>query len=292
MMLIRTAIIPFFLLFGGTAVFGGMSPAAIQYNIKLLNSDVARLQKQIIAGQAGSNAAIKNLEDSLLLKSRQLDKQMGAVKTMFTPIVLMDSISADYNRQIANIRRMFKTFSILLTLFVLTAFVVTCFILRMVTHSRMEIESDGEFQGFFNRLKNALGTTTPSASSGSSPDKTVTPQDNDHELPIRVAEEIFRMRTRLTRMPPDTKGLSALQNAVGRLEDELNLKGYALVDMTGQSYYDEMTVSVKEFIPQDDLPAGKKRILRMLKPQIKFQDSIISCGEAEVAMSSEDLAQA
>jgi hypothetical protein len=110
-------------------------------------------------------------------------------------------------------------------------------------------------------------------------------------LPIRVAEEVFRMRTRLSRMPEETKGLSALTNAVNRLEDELNIKGYTIVDITGHPYTDEMTVSVKEFIPHDDLLSGKKRILRMLKPQVKYSNRVVSFGECEVAMSSEDLAQ-
>ena len=98
------------------------------------------------------------------------------------------------------------------------------------------------------------------------------------------------MNVRLDRMPAETKGVAALRNAVKRLEDELHMKGYNVVDLTGQLYDDGMTVMVRDFIPRDDIPRGQKKIQRMLKPQIKYQGNIVAHGEIEVAMSTEDLA--
>jgi hypothetical protein len=114
-------------------------------------------------------------------------------------------------------------------------------------------------------------------------------QAMDHELPIRMAEEIFRMRLRLSRMPAETKGIASLINAVQRLEDELNMKGYSIVDLSGQPYEDGMTMGVREFVPCDDFPASTKKILHMARPQIKFNNLIVSQGEADVGMSTEDL---
>jgi hypothetical protein len=68
------------------------------------------------------------------------------------------------------------------------------------------------------------------------------------------------------------------------------MKGYTVVDLTGQLYDDGMTVMVRDFIPKDDIPRGQKKIMRMIKPQIKYQGNIVAHGEIEVAMSTEDLA--
>jgi hypothetical protein len=113
----------------------------------------------------------------------------------------------------------------------------------------------------------------------------------DHSLPIHMAEEIFRMRLRLSAMPTETKGIVAINNAIGRLEDELNMKGYSIEDLTGQPYMDEMTITVREFVSSDDMRPGERKILRMLRPRVKYKNIIVSYGEVEVAMSPKDMAQ-
>lgn len=116
------------------------------------------------------------------------------------------------------------------------------------------------------------------------------PAETDHEFHLKVVEEMHRMRVRIERMPPETKGVAALLNALQRLGDELRIKGYEIIDLTGQDYNDGMTALVRDFIPMDDIPRGVRRIVRTLKPQVRYRDQVISHGEIEVAMSDEDLA--
>ncbi len=265
-------------------------------HVQSINNSIFRLHKRFEISQD----SIKVLRNNLgLLDKRMayLESQNEQLKNRYASSQVIDSISSIYDQKNFVLRKSIRSYSVLLVLFVLVASGVTFYVLKRIMQQQLEIEPQNEFQVFFSKIKSALNRQIKAAESTSPPpgnsdsDAMLQTRIVDHELPIRVGEEVFRMRMRLSRMPQETKGLTALLNAVNRLEDELNIKGYKLIDLSEQPYYDEMTVAVKEFIPQDDMPMGKKKILRMLKPQIKYMDTIISFGEAEVAMSSDDLAQ-
>lgn len=104
----------------------------------------------------------------------------------------------------------------------------------------------------------------------------------DHSLPIRVGEEIHRMRKRLENMPKEIKGLDALKKALERLEDEFNNKGYEIYDLLGKPFVDGLTVHTR-FIPSDTLAIGETIITKVIKPQINFNNVIIQVAEVEVS---------
>jgi len=110
----------------------------------------------------------------------------------------------------------------------------------------------------------------------------------DHSLPIRVGEEIFRMRKRISYMDPETKGLDSLKNALNRLEDEFNQQGFKINDLTGQQYIDGLIVKIVNAVEREDLKAGTQIISKMLTPQVYYKESLISPGEAELAVSSKN----
>jgi hypothetical protein len=275
---------------------GQASSAALQKQVQALTAAALKTQRQLEAFQLSTDSTIKSLGDSLKAQNDRLarisEQRETFGKHSVSPAAL-DSMARDYKTQTFRLKRSLKSFSVLLILFVLVTSVVTFYVLRQLLNRQLEIGPGNEFKAIFSKIRSALNQhiTAPAAVEAPHGHDPQTPtQVVDHKLPVRVAEEVFRMRTRLSRMPQETKGLSALLSAVSRLEDELNMKGYSLLDLSEQPYFDEMTVAVKEFIPQDDMPAGKKKILRMLKPQVKYLDTIISYGEAEVAISTEDVA--
>jgi hypothetical protein len=103
----------------------------------------------------------------------------------------------------------------------------------------------------------------------------------DHALPLKVGEEIFRMRQRLSALPDGTKGLKPLLKSLERLEEEFNQKGYELVDMLGKSYDDGLNVQA-QFIPSDDLSPGERIINKIIKPQVNFNGVSIQVADIEV----------
>lgn len=107
-------------------------------------------------------------------------------------------------------------------------------------------------------------------------------QSVDHSLPLKVGEEIFRMRQRLSALPDDTKGLKPLQKSLERLEEEFNQSGYEMINMLGLKYDEGMSVKAK-FIASDELEIGQAVITKVIKPQINFKAVSIQDAEIEVS---------
>jgi hypothetical protein len=107
----------------------------------------------------------------------------------------------------------------------------------------------------------------------------------DHGMIFKVLTELHRMKNRLAKMPPDTKGLKPLEKAVERIEENLMEKGYEMVDLLNQPYVDGMTVN-QEYLFDESLSPDERIISKVVKPQINFNgviaqvaDVIVSIGE-------------
>lgn len=108
-------------------------------------------------------------------------------------------------------------------------------------------------------------------------------KDEDHSLAIKLADEIHRMRRRISALPEDTKGLKSLSKSLERLEDELQEKGYEIIDYTGMDYIEGMTLKAR-FVPSDDLESGQSVITRVVYPQVNFKDKLIQKADVEVSV--------
>ncbi len=108
--------------------------------------------------------------------------------------------------------------------------------------------------------------------------------EEGHTFPVRVGSEIYRMRKRIEIMDENTKGLNALKNALNRLEDDLNQRGYIINDLSGSPYLDELTVKIANTIERDDLEKGSQIINRMIEPQLLFNGVVVGHGEVELAV--------
>jgi outer membrane murein-binding lipoprotein Lpp len=114
--------------------------------------------------------------------------------------------------------------------------------------------------------------------------KLVTASEIDHRLPLKVGDEIHRMRKRIAYMPQDVKGLSALSNSLKRLEEEFNDNGYELEELLGSRYADGMKVDAR-FVDNPEIPAGEEIITDVLRPRIKYKGEVIQIAKVEVSKS-------
>ncbi len=106
----------------------------------------------------------------------------------------------------------------------------------------------------------------------------------DHRLPIKVGEEIHRMRKRIENMDKETKGLSALVNSINRLGEELTGSGYEMEDLIGKKYMNGMKMEAR-FVENADIPPGEERITEVLRPEIKYKGEVIQVAKVEVGKS-------
>ena len=107
----------------------------------------------------------------------------------------------------------------------------------------------------------------------------------DHQLPLKLADEIHRMRKRLVSLPDDTKGLMPLQKSLERLDAELSEKGYEIVDHTGMVFTENLSVRAR-FVPSDDLGPDQKVISKVVVPQVNYQGVMIRMADIEVSIGS------
>lgn len=111
------------------------------------------------------------------------------------------------------------------------------------------------------------------------------PAEADHHLPLKLADEIHRMRKRLASLPEDTKGLTPLQKSLERLESELSEQGYEIIDHTGMAYTENLSVKAR-FVPSDDLGPDQKIISKVVVPQVNYKNVMIRSAEIEVSIGS------
>jgi chromosome segregation ATPase len=111
------------------------------------------------------------------------------------------------------------------------------------------------------------------------------PAEANHHLPLKLADEIHRMRKRLASLPEDTKGLTPLQKSLERLESELAEQGYEIVDHTGMAYTENLSVKAR-FVPSDDLGPDQKIISKVVAPQVNYKGVMIRMADIEVSIGS------
>lgn len=114
--------------------------------------------------------------------------------------------------------------------------------------------------------------------------KGIAASEPDHRLPLKVGDEIHRMRKRIAYMPQDVKGVSALSNSLKRLEEEFNDNGYELEELLGTKYVDGMKIEAR-FVDNPDLPPGEEIITDVLRPRIKYKGQVIQIAKVEVGKS-------
>lgn len=104
----------------------------------------------------------------------------------------------------------------------------------------------------------------------------------DHSLPIKLGEEIHRMRKRLMTME-ESQGTKVLNARIESLESKLNDTGYEIVDLLGRKYHQGMELGNAQFIPDPSLKDGERIITRVIMPQIVFKGEIVRPAEVDIS---------
>lgn len=116
----------------------------------------------------------------------------------------------------------------------------------------------------------------------SSPSKTE--KEIDHSLAKKVADEIVRIETNLSRMDPTVKGHKQLSRAVERIRNNFLAQGYEIVDMLGKPYIEGMKATTT-VVPDESLEPGQQIITGIKKPQINYNGEMIQVAEITVSQN-------
>lgn len=106
-------------------------------------------------------------------------------------------------------------------------------------------------------------------------------KDIDHSLALKIANELVKIETVLSKMDSSIKGHSHLLKAVEHVKNNLKANGYEIINLIGQDYNEGMPFNAR-FIPDETLPEGKRIISGINKYQINYNDKMIQAADIVV----------
>ena len=112
----------------------------------------------------------------------------------------------------------------------------------------------------------------------------VSNEQTDHTLALKVADEIVRIETNLSRMDTSVKGYKQLAKAVERIRTNFLANGYEIVEMLGKPYNEGMKV-VANFVSDETLAEGEQKITGIIKPQINYKGKMIQSAQITVSQN-------
>lgn len=145
---------------------------------------------------------------------------------------------------------------------------------------------DGKLLEILEKQLEAAKTASavPAPNSVPAPVPTPEPSATDHSFPLKIADEIARIETNLSRMDTSVRGHKQLMRTVQRMKDNFRVNGYEIVDMLGKPYDEGMKV-IADFTIDESLPRGAQIIRGIRKPQVNFNGKMIQAAEITVAQN-------
>lgn len=106
----------------------------------------------------------------------------------------------------------------------------------------------------------------------------------DHSLVVKLANEIARIETNLSKMDKSVRGYKQLVQAKDRMINNVRANGYEIISLLGQDYNDGMQFPAR-FVPDESLPEGKRIITGMIKMQVNYNGKMIQPAEIVVSQN-------
>lgn len=106
----------------------------------------------------------------------------------------------------------------------------------------------------------------------------------DHSLVVKLADEIARIETNLSKMDKSVRGYKQLVQAKDRMINNVRANGYEIISLLGQEYNDGMQFPAR-FVPDESLPEGKRIITGMTKMQVNYNGKMIQPAEIVVSQN-------
>ena len=134
------------------------------------------------------------------------------------------------------------------------------------------------------KLDNQLLAIVQKQLDASVPSANKTIGEPDHSLVVKLADEIARIETNLSKMDKSVRGYKQLVQAKDRMINNVRANGYEIISLLGQEYNDGMQFQTR-FVPDESLPEGKRIITGMIKMQVNYNGKMIQPAEIVVSQN-------
>ncbi len=256
---------------------------------------IAQLEKTLHSQQQSINSLQRNIREQTVTISQRLDSMESAqteevivrsttVENLQQQIIEAGQVSKSENQQTAS--HLFL--AIIIGAVLLLAITILVIVLYRITYKREQNsfqkihEAQKALQEESAKLDAELVELLDKqfAALQAAPQKA----EQDHSLALKIADEIVRIETNLSRMDSSVKGYKQLSASVRRIKDNFHANGYELVDMLGKPYKEGMKC-IANFIPNEELEEGAKIITGITKPQINYNGVMIQAAEIIVSIN-------
>lgn len=109
--------------------------------------------------------------------------------------------------------------------------------------------------------------------------------DSEQQLIKTLADRITFMEMTLYKMDSSVKGHKTLVNAISQMKNNMQANGYVIVSMLGTEYIEGTSYASVSFVDNDEVPAGKRIITKVIKPQIDYKGVMIQAAQIEVSQN-------
>lgn len=134
------------------------------------------------------------------------------------------------------------------------------------------------------KLDNQLLAIVQKQLDASVPSANKTTGEPDHSLVVKLADEIARIETNLSKMDKSVRGYKQLVQAKDRMINNVRANGYEIISLLGHEYNDGMQFPAR-FVPDESLPEGKRVITGMIKMQVNYNGKMIQPAEIVVSQN-------
>ena len=134
------------------------------------------------------------------------------------------------------------------------------------------------------KLDNQLLAIVQKQLDASVPSANKTTGEPDHSLVVKLADEIARIETNLSKIDKSVRGYKQLIQAKDRMINNVRANGYEIISLLGQEYNDGMQFPAR-FVPDESLPEGKRIITGMIKMQVNYNGKMIQPAEIVVSQN-------
>jgi hypothetical protein len=69
-------------------------------------------------------------------------------------------------------------------------------------------------------------------------------KSSGNDFPVKIGNEIYRLKNRLAKLPKGTKGLEQIHKTAERMKEVLSVEGFEIIELINLKYYEGMTVKV------------------------------------------------
>lgn len=266
-------------------------------NISALRSEFTVLSSLVSDQKITMNEAVQNIEkiqvtiSNILEEAHQLSEQqqilLNQSNTKFETALKDQSVTAQ--KQMTVLQDQLESYQSSARIIYVYLVLIFLFLILSISYLywffNKKIDVLGGQQSESLLLEKLLPLTTDDDSVEDTEENKAIITEQDHSFALKMADEITRLQSNISRIDQETKGLKPIMKGIERIQTNLLAHDYEITDLVGQKYDEGLVVDVINFIDSDELESGVRVITKVIRPQVIYNGKLIQRAQVEVTQN-------